>query len=317
MSNQTHRVLELIRRFNNNEKVCIAQLKNETMWYGKSDKTIRRDLDIIKKVFPETFHLIRGEQGCYKAVTNELFSNITSAENMSLLVQTFNIAQRSNLFDSLEIGKADKSIIERKIKESKNIYLFKTKPFENKSGDFQLFKKLESAIYHRKEIIIEYEVKGRSEQYTVKPYKIIFVNENFYLACEVEHPDYRFSLFRVSKIQSATPTKKTFHQDREITGFIKDMQTPMAKYTPNYKERLIDIVVEVSAAKAHYFKSKKYLPSQKIIEEKSDGSLIIEYRVTRELEIEDLVKRWIPHMRVISPVSLKERIFKDLREYMG
>ena len=53
MANQTHRVLELIRRFNNNEKVCIPQLKNETMWYGKSDMAICRDLDIIKKVLKE------------------------------------------------------------------------------------------------------------------------------------------------------------------------------------------------------------------------------------------------------------------------
>jgi predicted DNA-binding transcriptional regulator YafY len=71
MANQTYRVLELIRRFNNNEKVCIAQLKNETMWEGKSDKTVPRDLDIIKAVFPETLHLIKGEQGCYKAALEQ------------------------------------------------------------------------------------------------------------------------------------------------------------------------------------------------------------------------------------------------------
>ena len=108
MANQTYRVLELIRRFNNNEKVCISQLKHETMWEDKdgkpkSDKTIRRDLDIIKEMFPDTFHLIRGEIGCYKAITNGLFNNITSVENMSLLVQTFNIVDRSNLFSDLNI----------------------------------------------------------------------------------------------------------------------------------------------------------------------------------------------------------------------
>ena len=113
MANQTYRVLELIKRFNNNEQVCISDLQYEDLWEGKSEKTIRRDLDIIKKVFPDTFHLIKGEQGCYKAVTNELFSNITSAENMSLLVQTFNIADRSNLFSDLNIDTADKSILEK------------------------------------------------------------------------------------------------------------------------------------------------------------------------------------------------------------
>ena len=58
MANQTYRVLELIKRFNNNEQVCIESLQYEDMWEGKSEKTIQRDLDIIKKVFPDTFHLV-------------------------------------------------------------------------------------------------------------------------------------------------------------------------------------------------------------------------------------------------------------------
>lgn len=316
MANQTYRVLELIKRFNNNEKVCISQLQNESMWYGKTEKTIRRDLDIIKKIFPETFHLVRGEQGCYKAITNELFNNITSAENMSLLVQTFNIADRSNLFSDLNIETADKSILEKKIKESKNTYLFKSKPFENSSGDVILFKKLEQAIYHRKEIVIDYKALSMVEQRKVKPYKIVFMNENFYLACEVEHPKYQFSLFRISKIESLGLTGKSFHQNREIASFIKDMQTPMAKYTPNYKEHLVEVLVEVCVAKAHHFKAKKYLPSQKTVEEKEDGTLVLSFTVTQELEMMDIIKRWIPHMDVISPQSLKEKINKDLIEYL-
>jgi len=315
MANQTYRVLELIRRFNNNEKVCIDRLQQETMWLNKTEKTIRRDLDIIKATFPDTFHLIKGEQGCYKAITNELFSNITNADNMSLLIQTFNIAQRSNLFESLEINRADKAIIERKIKESKNTYLFKTKPFENKSGDFELFKKLENAIYHRKQITINYKAKDIIEQIEVKPYKIIFMNENFYLACEVDHDNYHFSLFRISKIQNVNPTKKTFHQNRDIVEFIKKMQTPFSIYTPNFKQHLIEVIVEVDSRKAGYFKAKQYLPSQTFLEEKENGNLVLEYTVTQELEIEELIKRWLPYMKVISPQSLKEKINKDLLEY--
>jgi predicted DNA-binding transcriptional regulator YafY len=285
------------------------------MWYGKSDKTIRRDLDIIKKVFPDTFHLVRGEQGCYKAITKELFSNITSAENMSLLVQTFNIADRSTLFSDLNIDASDKSILEKKIKESKNTYLFKNKPYENRSGDVALFKQLEQAIYHRKEIVIDYKAKY-AVQHTVKPYKIVFMNENFYLACEVEHPDYQFSLFRISKIEDVTPTGRNFHQNREITSFIKDMQTPWAKYACNYKEHLIEVIVEISAIKAQHFKAKKHLPSQKIVEEKEDGTLVLSYEVTQDMEMNEVIKKWLPYLKVLSPNSLKESIEKDLREYL-
>ncbi len=317
MSNQTHRVLELIRRFNNNEKVCIDRLKQELMWDGKSDKTIRRDLDIIKKVFPDTFHLIRGEQGCYKAVTRSLFENITSAEQLSLLVQTLNIADRSNLFDDLNIDTSDRTILEKQIKETKNIYLFKSKPYENRSGDAALFKQLEQAIYHRKEIVIEYRSGENTVPHTVKPYNIVFMNENFYLACEVDNPNYQFSPFRISKIESVEPTDKNFHQNREIARFIKEMQTPIARYVPNYRENLVEVIVEVTASRAHYFKAKKYLPSQKIIEEKENGTLIISYQVTQDIELADLVKRWLPHMKVISPASLQQRIVDEIQSYLA
>jgi predicted DNA-binding transcriptional regulator YafY len=142
------------------------------------------------------------------------------------------------------------------------------------------------------------------------------MNENFYLACEVEHLNYQFSLFRITKIEALESTGKSFHQNREIASFIKDMQTPMAKYTPNYREHLIEILVEVNASRGHHFKAKKYLPSQKIIEEKEDGTLVLSFIVTQELEIMDIVKRWIPHMRVIAPLGLKEKLSKDLVEYL-
>ena len=94
------------------------------------------------------------------------------------------------------------------------------------------------------------------------------------------------------------------------------MQTPNAKYTPKYKEHLIEVIVEVDKRKARFFKAKKYLSSQKIVEEKDNGSLILSYEVTQDMEMDELIKKWLPYMKVISPVSLKEKIKNDLREYL-
>jgi len=35
------------------------------------------------------------------------------------------------------------------------------------------------------------------------------------------------------------------------------------------------------------------------------------------MEVEELIKRWLPYIRVIEPISLKERIENELREYLG
>ena len=325
MTNQTVRVLELLKRFNDGQKVCIESLQNNPLWWSDktqepmSEKSIRRDLDVIKQAFPKSFELIRGgkgEKGCYKAITKQAFDNFMKPEVLSLMVQTFNMASRSDLFDNFDLDADDKKIISKKVKELNNIYEFKNKPFENAKSDSKIFKTLERNIKNQKCIIIEYPNLGELTKIEVKPYKILFINENFYLACEVEHEDYSFSMYRISKIKTIEDTSKTYHRNYDIDNFIKDIQTPFSRYTPNYKEHLIGIQLEVNSKKAFFFKSKKYLKSQNIDEIKEDGSLIVSYKVTQEMEVEELIKRWIPHVKVIKPLSLKQKIEDELKEYL-
>jgi len=334
-SNQTTRVLELLKKFNNGEKICIDNLIEvanidakdgvPNLWIDStgekalSDKTIRRDLDVIKEFFDDNIELIRGgkgEKGCYKAITKKAFENFINPELLSLMVQTFNLANRSDLFENFNIDEADKKILESKIKEINKLYEFKNKPFETKKDDFVIFKKLESSIKHQKYIKIEYEVGKEKQKFEVKPYKIVFINENFYLACEIEYEILEFAMYRISKIKSVEDTSKTYHKNIEIEQFIKDMQTPFSFYRRDYKKYLIDIVLEVDSSKAFFFKAKKHLKSQEIIETKENGNLLVKFKVTQEIEIEDLVKRWIPYLKVVKPLSLKTKIKDEVRKYL-
>ena len=134
-------------------------------------------------------------------------------------------------------------------------------------------------------------MNGTINKFEVKPYKIVFINENFYLACEIEHEKLEFAMYRLSKIKSVEDTPKTFHKNQEIEDFIKDMQTPFSIYRRDYKKHLITVVLEVDKSKAFYFESKKYLKSQEILEKKENGNLLIKYKITQEMEIEELVKK--------------------------
>jgi len=315
MANQTDRVLELIKRFNNNEIVCIKQLQNEEMWYEKSEKTIRRDLDIIKKHFPNSFHLVKGATGCYKAITNSLFENIVNPKTMTMLIQTFNIANRSKILKTLNISKEEKTILESKIKEHSNIYDFKTTAIE-KENDFEKFKTLERAIKYQKILNIKYNsLTNQTENFIIKPYKILFMNGNFYLACEVIDRDFEFSLFRISRIKKIIETPKTFNQKTIIKDFIKEINTPFPKFSDNFRENLITIKIEANKSIAKYFKEKKFFKSQNI-EELENGNLIITYKMTQTLEIKNFIKQWIPNIKIIEPKSLYDEIKKEIREFL-
>ena len=320
ITNQTARVLELLKRFNDGQKVCIDTLEKDELWEGKSEKTIRRDLDVIKEYFPNAFELIRGgrgERGCYKAVTQSTFDNFLKPDALSLLIQTFNIAQRSDLFDSFDMSSDERRILDSKVNQVNKYYEFKNKPLETKKDDYKLFKKLENAIEFQKYLIVEYPDKnGVFEKKEVKPYKIVFIQENFYLACEVEHEQYEFSMFRISKIRSTEDTKKTYQKNPDINDFIKFMQTPFSIYRQDFRKHLIDVVIEVDKSKAFFFHSKKFLRSQNILDTKDNGNIIVTYKVTQLREIDALIKQWLPYVKVVEPLELKEQIAQELKDYL-
>ena len=319
-TNPQARVLELLKRFNDGKKVCIEALQNDSMWFDKCEKTIRRDLDVIKEYFPDSFELIRGgkgEKGCYKAITKDVFNNFMDKDTIALMVQTFNIAQRNNVLEDLNISDDDRKIIDAKIKKTKESYEFITKPYETKKGDVKLLKEIERAIDWKRYTTVTQMERNGLKEYEVKPYKIVFMNENFYLACENTSEEYPFSIFRLANITEIKLHTKTFHINPDIDSFIKHMQTPFSKYTPHFRTHLIEVIVEVASEKARLFKAKPHLASQREVETKDDGTLILSFTVTQEMEMEELVKKWIPYIKVVSPLSLKKKIEDDLKQYLN
>jgi len=218
-TNPQARVLELIRMFNNNETVCLESLKENYLWLDKSDKTIRRDIDVIKEYFPDSFTLIRGEKGaksCYKAVTKKLMNNILDKDSLAFLVQTFNLAQRNNILSNLDIDSNDKRILETKLKKTKDCYFFISKPFESKNENTLLFDKIEKAITYKRYAKITYVKNNDTTTHRIKPYKILFMNENFYLACENSNEKYLFSMFRISNLKLFEVESKSFQNNYDI-----------------------------------------------------------------------------------------------------
>lgn len=331
-TNPQARVLDLLKRFNDGQIVCIDKLIEEaenerqgSVWFNdKSNKpmsrrNIDRDINVVKEYFPNSFELIhggKGEKSCFKAITKDIFNNFLDKDTLALMVQTFNIAQRNNLLESLDMSENDQKIIAAKIKKSKDCYEFITKPYESKKSDVKLLHELEQAINWKRYITLFYQVGNTTKIYEVKPYKIVFMNENFYLACENTDGEFIFTNFRLTNIESIKLHTQTFHINPDIADFIKHMQTPFSTYTPEFRKHLVEVVVEVDATKARFFKAKKFLPSQKVLKTKENGSVVLSFKVTHEMEVEELVKRWIPYMRVVSPLSLKEKIEGDLKSYL-
>ena len=78
----------------------------------------------------------------------------------------------------------------------------------------------------------------------------------------------------------------------------------------------MEIKVKVNSKIAFNFKLKNILPSQKILEEFEDGSLLIQFGVSTQEDIDNILKAWIPDIEIISPQKYRDSFVEELKEYL-
>jgi predicted DNA-binding transcriptional regulator YafY len=120
-----------------------------------------------------------------------------------------------------------------------------------------------------------------------------------------------FKLFRINYIKSFKLKPTTFHRDIQAQKHIENMQSLFE----GYKIEKYEVLIQVNREVSRFFKVKKYLASQKIVKE-VDGDLVLSFSINDDMELIPLIKRWIPHLKVLSPDSLKDKIKKELKTYL-
>jgi predicted DNA-binding transcriptional regulator YafY len=76
------------------------------------------------------------------------------------------------------------------------------------------------------------------------------------------------------------------------------------------------VTLHIAKEIAKYFQRKPISKSQKVESLQQDGSMEVSVEITNDMEIIPLVKYWIPYIKVLAPLSVKEAIEKDLEDYL-
>ena len=294
-----YRTIEILKHLNEGKKLCISQL---AVVYEVSDRTIRRDFELIREIFGD-FMSKEGE--CYQAYHTVLLDKVLHATDLMTLaniVNLFGVTQRQSL-----IGEQTKALI----KKSMSVYDFKSRPFEH-IGNHEVVKKLEHAIKFRKTIKLRYRTERTISQTLFNPYKILFLNENFYLV-GINHSKESVEYRRISMIEEVTYTPKTFFIEKEVADFFQKLQTPWAVY--GKEEIVVKLRVEVPIRR--FFMKKKYLPSQEIVHTFDNGDIEVDYTVTSLREVEDIVIKWLPRIHIIAPRHLRKMVKRTLQKKLA
>ncbi|XPV67721.1 MAG: helix-turn-helix transcriptional regulator [Halarcobacter sp.] len=291
-----YRTIEILKDLNAGKKLCISNLATA---YEVSDRTIRRDFELIKEIFGD---FVSKEGECYQAYKKVLLEDVLNARDLMTLaniVNLFGITQKESL-----ISDKTKALI----KQSMSVYDFKSRPFES-IKKIEVIKKLEHAIKFNKEVKIKYKSERAVTQTNFRPYKILFLNENFYLVGENASKS-QFEFRRISMIEEVTDTKKTFYAHSDIQKFIKKIQTPWAVFG---KDNIL-VKLRVSKKVSRFFIFKKYLPSQEVVHTFDNGDIEVHYNVSSLNELAELVIKWLPNINIISPQSFKKMLKRKLKQ---
>lgn len=138
---------------------------------------------------------------------------------------------------------------------------------------------------------------------SVHPYRLVNDGGLWFLAATHSEQLHSYRLRNISQIHRREdkykPSQKV-HEEIHRQG--------MEWLTPDNAEVLVQVDREIASR----FLKTSVLPNQQILKELSDGSLLVSSRVSRLSDILPLLKSWMPQVEVLSPVSLKLELIRDL-----
>ena len=306
--NTQERLLYIIKRIAK-EACSTKQLTEEV--FATTDKNkqrlIQMDINLLKNHFEES---IDTDSHKYKFLKLPYFmQNITTVDGIKMK----ELIEFIMVFDNkmLSLFEKEEPLYIKKIrKEIKPTYLIHEPPFEVLHSLF--LDDIRKAIKWRQYVTLEYERDFKKKTYVnIQIYRIIYASGNWYIAIYDAIWKKTYNFLRINFIKSVTLHPKTFQRDIETEKAIDGFQSLFSK--PDVKP--FEVVVEVSDTVMRFFKEKKHLKSQKIIEESEEG-LRISYEITYPMEILPLIKHWMPYIQVISPKSIQKKLCKDAEIFL-
>ncbi len=288
------RLVKILSYLNEGRELTSKELAKE---FGVCEKTIKRDFDRLTS-FP-----IYKDGRVWKMQEGYRIEKSTSIEEKITL----------DILESMAKGAGRKfftnaSKLLDKLKNETQNPIYAKLDMEDISSHLKEIALLKEAIKSKRYITCRYQKPITLE---LKPLKITTF-EGFWYLVAIDSKDEKLKKYYLKNLNSIKLTDKNFTPisklkmllDSSLSIWFDDGVDPFE----------VRLFIEKDIAK--YFE-RKPLPTQSIIGKDRDGSLEISLYITNFMEIIPIIKYWMPHIRVLSPQSLKEEIKDDIDRYLS
>ena len=280
------RLAQILTKFNSGEKVTIQELAEE---FNVSTRSVERDLKERLNYLP-----IKKENQYY------------SLEESALGKLNFNDIKNFTTFSgikSLYPSLTNQFLVEILNDKINKTFLVRNNGFEDIENKKVEFENLSNAILNQQ--IIEFEYKDKYKK--LEPYKLINTNGIWYLNA---NDNEKLKTYSFSKIKNLKITNETFKQNPTL---LKQIEKDEMNWLSNDVK---EVKLQVNNSAKDYFLRKKILLNMEIIEE-NEEYFVVSTKIAFDDEILNIVKYWIPYIKIISPIELNEKLNEILSAYIN
>ncbi len=285
------RLINILQKLNAGETLKIDELMAE---HNTVKRTIQRDLNERLAFLP----LEKLDSNSYR-----LDSFYLGKLTITDIRRFADFARVSDMF-----SKIDQSFFSKYLLDSINIKSLEHESIADKQAEFDLIN--QAILTHKKLSFFYRRVKQQdqsSKAFEIEPYKLVNKNGIWYLIGLHQEKIKVFSFTRISLPQQLS---QAFEPQKEI---IKLIESGDGIY---FEGVLDEVILKVDSKVAVYFTRRAILPNQEIVQELTDGTLIVMCKKVHEQEILPLVRYWIPHVEIVAPDAMKVKLMQELQQYM-
>lgn len=280
-----YRLADMLTMLNMGNALDVGELAEK---YQVSRRTIMRDIDERLAFLP-----LEKERGKYRLSSSYLGK--LDFKDIRAFAQISGIAK---LYPNLDTSFLREILDER----ATQIYLVKGYAFEDASLLDDVMDCIKQAIKEQKQLHFIY----KDEERVVEPYRLIHHLGCWYLAGLEQG---QIKTYHISRIRQLVLTNHVFMPQSDIE------QEIVLDKGIWFGQQKIEVLMQVDAQVATYFKQRQLLPEQDILKEMSDGTLLLSCQVGHRLQLFPVVRWWIPHLKIISPSEWQEELVDGLKFY--
>ena len=287
---------QILERLSNGELLSITELSRE---WDIQPKTLQRD---FKKLMEGSYGVVRADDGKrFKISTKRTISKDASTAIKMLNSLSEDIGGEFHI-------KAQVAL--RKIENHIESPFYTRIDVEDISEKMELIEQLEVAIAEHKMVSFKYRkwyaLDDIKTHENIKPYKIIIFDGFFYLFCQ--YKDY-YPKFYLKEITDLVISKQIFEYKDKV---LESMQRAQDIWFDPAKEAF-EVILFLDSVARVYFERKPI--KDQFLKTYLDGTGEITIYITNKEEVFSILKKWLPHVKVVEPIELQEEFESILSKY--